>query len=465
MCRIRIKCEIRTQNLKEVLLRIFNNLQIKCSELVFNKDDSNELILWCNSDNDADKMFQPKCIESLIAHKCKAIMPPKLKANRSILLKKIDKSVYDHTVDEIKHEIKAKNPEFDALEVIKFPNSTIIKITFASCLMAEKCLRSGLKLFMFHLPPHYITKDEHLEIVMCYRCYSLNDHVARDCPKPAVYKICSNCCSTQHDYKSCNSLDKKCINCGGFHSSMSFSCPKRKEILKNLRKNSSSRTTYAQVTANGPKQNNMVPQHLVQPQHPDMNEVKSTLIKSLLCIVVAAEKEKEAVGSFANNLSLLQKTNGVPEFNFGNVEIPKSFLNLCDATGSPVVSPGSALCAGALDGSAMHAGESDGSPPSVSPGSAEFSAGDVSDIGAASSSVLASHDPVQDPNIKIIKKQSCPSLSTRNLAELFKSGWIKLESDDNLSGEQCLDFLNKKLSICRAAIANASTVKSITKRT
>ena len=55
------------------------------------------VIINCMSDLDTtDKIFEPGCTKRLKGLSCYAVMPNKLKANRSIIIRKIDSHVYDH---------------------------------------------------------------------------------------------------------------------------------------------------------------------------------------------------------------------------------------------------------------------------------------------------------------------------------------------------------------------------------
>ena len=62
-----------------------------------------------------------------------------------------------------------------------------------------------------------------------FRCYAYNDHLTLNCTKPRDYKMCSEC-SSNHIWRSCQSLTKKCINCSEDHKTLSNQCPKVKTI-------------------------------------------------------------------------------------------------------------------------------------------------------------------------------------------------------------------------------------------
>ena len=57
---------------------------------------------------------------------------------------------------------------------------------------------------------------------VCLRCYAdaYNDHMTVICTKPRDYKFCSECSSTNNNWRNCSSSAKICINCHGDHRTM-----------------------------------------------------------------------------------------------------------------------------------------------------------------------------------------------------------------------------------------------------
>ena len=92
---------------------------------------------------------------------------------------------------------------------------------------------------MFNLshPARNICKEIFVEILICFKCYQLEDHPTSLCPKSKDYKICSLCASLQHTHRECTSSNRKCINCeeGTYHSTLAMSCPFRKQVSKKKR--------------------------------------------------------------------------------------------------------------------------------------------------------------------------------------------------------------------------------------
>ena len=103
-----------------------------------------------------------------------------------------------------------------------------MKIEFETVEMADKAIQHGIRLFRISVASHQITKEKYTEITYCLRCYALEQHLTKDCPKPREHKACSECASDDHTWSNCTSTTKKCLNCGGPHRTMAFKCPTRK---------------------------------------------------------------------------------------------------------------------------------------------------------------------------------------------------------------------------------------------
>lgn len=56
--------------------------------------------------------------------------------------------------------------------------------------------------------------------VQCYKCQELG-HKAFSCKK---VQMCGKCAGAGHHHRECQSLEPKCILCGGPHESFSRSC-------------------------------------------------------------------------------------------------------------------------------------------------------------------------------------------------------------------------------------------------
>ena len=483
MNKVRIKCSRPRDDLKIKILRVFNNLNIKCTSITIPRHAPDEYVISCNSGSDADRIFDQNCSGNLEELGCKAIIPLKLKAERSVLLKRVDRIIYDNETEDIKNEIMTKNENLEVIEVFKFPNSPIIKVTFSNCTMAERTLRNGLKIFMMFIPPVCIFKDEFIEIKTCFRCFSLNTHNTHDCPKDSSYIICSKCSGLGHDFRSCVETSKKCINCQLSHPTLSFSCPKRKEIVKQLRTmEEPNSVSYASIAR--PSYN---PQNVAQSCAPKIDYAKmhSDVVKSIMCLVIAAEKENENAGSFSEVLTKLQETNNVPNFCLGEVQMPVSFSNPSTSfptfnrqeqnilSNAPSVHTSTSLPSSNVDipiSLASHRtnvleqnlssdADSDHTETSLStpnvalpPSLADRTMGSPQRL-----NVTVDNPTLIGPKISIVKKKNCPPISSRNIGDLLKQGYLMFKHDNNLSNVQCLEYFKGNLMECKSAISKAVT--------
>ncbi len=77
--------------------------------------------------------------------------------------------------------------------VYKFPNSNTIKVTFTQSTLAKRCTEVGLKVFGISIQTFEIKLETYIHIQCCMKCYELETHITRDCPKGREYKVFSEC--------------------------------------------------------------------------------------------------------------------------------------------------------------------------------------------------------------------------------------------------------------------------------
>ena len=99
--------------------------------------------------------------------------------------------------------------------------------------MANNYLQLGIRLSKRNLSPSDMQKEEVIDMEISFSCYELDSHLAHEYSKPDTYKLCSTCIAEDHTHVNSTSDKKMCINCQQPHPTMSFSCSKRKVILKN----------------------------------------------------------------------------------------------------------------------------------------------------------------------------------------------------------------------------------------
>ena len=463
MNRIRLKCDALTLAHKVDILKLFNHFEIKCSELVKNWRNNNEFIASCNSDEDTDKLFDVGCTDGLLGLGYTAIMPMKLQARRSIIVKKLDDLIYDHDAEEIKNELNRCNQSFNITNVIKFPNAKIIKITFINSEMAAKSSESGIKMFMLYISCSNIFRDEYVEVKTCFKCYELDSHIASECPKEEGYVICSKCAVVGHDFKSCQSSTKCCINCKMPHSTMSFACPHRKHVVKKTKETKVGNVnTYASVSRKS------------DPAPPIINhdQVHESVVKSMLCLIVSAEKEKEDPGCFSSVLRSLQITNNVPEFNLGDIEMPNSFVNFAcsaatnnlypESNDTPIVATQNNV---PVTSATSAASESTATPSTslnynnnvssvLSNGKRTYNE-PLPSTSTTECDVESSVSAVSKPVISILKSKTCPTINSKNIGKLLQDGLLAFENDRDFTMDQCLQYFKNNLLECKSAITKA----------
>ena len=425
--KIKIKCTDIKNNTKTEILNVFENFYIKCSKL--SNNNQNELFALLHCDSDADKIFDARCTKALRAIDCVPIMPAKIKTLRSILIKRVEKEIYDCDVEDIHRDLRQSNANFEIVDIFKFPNARIIKITLLNQEMANNCLQLGIKLFKRHLSPSDMQKEEVIDIKICYRCYELDSHLAHECSKPDTYKICSTCSSENHTYVNCTSDSKMCINCQQPHSTMSFSCSKRKAIVKNQRSNSSTGTSqnYAEAVKVRP-----ISGHVPAPTgNLDYTSIQDSIVKSVMCMIVASVKERESPGCFHGVMETLQNTNNVPHFNLGDIRLPENFIS--------------------------HFSQQQMSSPSV-------------DVTNSSNHNVTLNEPLNNTEnkkkssdekrlsslkISISKSKTCPTITSVNFSDLLKKRLIQFDDTSGLSEEQCVKELQNDLLKCKDVISRA----------
>ena len=192
--------------------------------------------------------------------------------------------------------------------------------------MIEKAVSNGLLMFNLSVPPASISREIHIDLIICYRCYQWNDHKAANCKRDSSYVICSICSSTGHSFKNCESKTKKCINCNGNHCTVSYSCPKRKQIVRSI-------TSEKHFSASSSKPSSYSNSVKMRASSKIDSDIMETTSRSIMCVLVAALKQPDTSEEFETILNELLKVNNLPPFQMGGVTPP--IINLM--TGSSTV--------------------------------------------------------------------------------------------------------------------------------
>ena len=138
--------------------------------------------MLCNSSDDLDTLFSSACISQLEALGCKPIMSPDIKAKRTLILWRCDDQILNQSEEDIKSEIEKPNDCVKVQEIFKYNSSKSIKVTFASQHMAFQVLTKELILFNLSHPAHNIRMKIFVEILICFKCYQIEDHPTSSCP-------------------------------------------------------------------------------------------------------------------------------------------------------------------------------------------------------------------------------------------------------------------------------------------
>lgn len=311
MGKVKIKHQSPQDNSTKLkLLELVAPFNIKINALHSSRD---AIIVSTPSDFDSDELLSDKLTSPLEEHGFTAVLPPEVKASRSIICSKTDVMIYCHSEEEIATEIMRTNNWAKVIKVTKFGKSNLLKIQFEEIKMAQKALE-GIKLFHLCISSQQIEAEKYINITTCFKCYALDAHLTKNCPKPKDYKICSECSSTEHIWKNCSTQTKKCINCGGEHRTLAMKCQKRKQLVKTKMatpQDSTIRpgTTYAQATHqsahNSTSQTNNYSFSSIQQQ--------DTKISEYMVLIMNAHLTEIAIpGSFNSTFEDSCKLNNLP---------------------------------------------------------------------------------------------------------------------------------------------------------
>ena len=261
------------------------------------------------NEHHADNIFKQETKQDLASNEFSPVMPPQLRAKKSVINPRVDDVIYEKNIADIGEEIAKKNEwicEEEIENVYKFSDSPTINLTFTQTNVAKKCTESGLKAFNISIPAHEIKLESYIPVKCCMRCYALEDHYTNECKKSKDYKICSECSLENHLWHQCRGTIKRCLNCEENHSALAMKCIKRKEILKVKRaqENEKQKMSYSSIS-----------QATLPPKMPTYKLPEITREDRLrinICVAHAQCKDKENPGSYANELNKALKANSLP---------------------------------------------------------------------------------------------------------------------------------------------------------
>lgn len=315
--KVKVKCT-GPHATREQLLSSLSTFKIRVSRI--SRVDNELMLIYCNAAIDIDAIFSPDCLRVLSEIDCEPMFPTDLQAKRSIIIKRLDPFIYARDVQEIEVELMNKNNWVTVCNIYKFPRSKTIKVSFSNQQMVELSLNRGLLMFNLSVSPVDMVRDSFTHLLVCYRCYQWNDHVAANCKKAASYIICSLCSSDSHCYKECNSNERKCINCKGNHYTLSYKCPIRKSIADHLQ-NERPIPQPDRVTVSAYPKPSFSP-----PTQKDF-ELNNKILKSAMCLMMCCLKKHTSSSEFSSDLCKLLNANDLPMLELGEFEPPTDIFH------------------------------------------------------------------------------------------------------------------------------------------
>lgn len=331
MPRVKIKHPDTSQERRLLLLRTLSENIIYATRIINAQDG---FIVLTRSDEEIDKIFQEKVFQELKKNNFQAVLPPELKAKRTILTFNTDDFIFHHTEKEIEEELLAKNQWMkEGIDsIFKIPRTKIMKITFKEAVAAKKATDNGILGFHMSIPPHAIKIEEYVPLLTCLKCYAIEDHTTPKCPKSQTFKICSECSSPDHTWRDCNAgANKKCVNCKGEHRTLANKCPMRKKAIeekRQLKKNTNTKT-YSNVTTSN---TNIAPTN-ISSSFPVLE--KQTATKMIACMMHAHLINAINPGSYNSELNRALKLNNLPPVNLPDNPPSQKILDLTKDNQTP----------------------------------------------------------------------------------------------------------------------------------
>ena len=175
MARIRIKSPNSKDpaRLKE-LLELLGKKDVYATKIVPAADG---FVVLTENESELDTFFDEMTGDDLVRRQFTPLLPPELKASRSILIFKVDDNIHEQSEECIKEELLQQNKWIEGIaSVYKFPRGRIIKVTFNETATAKKAQEKGLLAFCMRIPGYNIEQNKYLNITTCFRCYAMEDH-------------------------------------------------------------------------------------------------------------------------------------------------------------------------------------------------------------------------------------------------------------------------------------------------
>lgn len=202
-----------------------------------------------------DQLLTPRAFSEFSKINIQPVLPPEIKAKRTIFVRQVDSSVGGRSSADLKKEICKLNQWANITDIIKIKEYThVFKIFCTDVSTASRILTDGFVAFFTKISPSQCEPEEFTHLLICYKCYEYESHSTKDCK--LGYDVCSECSQRGHTYRECPSPDKRCLNCPpdqNDHRTLAAKCPFRKctiaaknEKSSNARLNAQTKT-YADI--------------------------------------------------------------------------------------------------------------------------------------------------------------------------------------------------------------------------
>jgi hypothetical protein len=212
-----------------------------------------------------DKLTSPKAQDAFKKINLQPLVPPDLRAKRSVFVRQIDRFVGEKPALEIQEEIQRIQPWLKISEVVKIRDYThVLKLVTTDTTITQRVLRDGFLMFNTKITPQQCQPEKFIHLLICYKCYKIEDHPTHQCT--ADVSVCSECGERGHIYTQCINTQKKCLNCDGNHRTLAASCPIRKKAITDKeqrlvrQEQDKEQRTYSQI-AKTAIQESLVPKH------------------------------------------------------------------------------------------------------------------------------------------------------------------------------------------------------------
>lgn len=227
MARVKIKHPTPSPTKRTSPLRTPSQNLIYATKII---DVNDGYIMLIRNDEDIDKIFKGNYVRELSKEDFEPILPPEQSAKRTIIIFNVDSYIYGHTEKEVEELIRNnKWREGGVDKIYKFPKNNMIKISFKETTSAKRATEKGLLGIHMSIPYNNIKMEEYVAVNICMKCYKMEAHSSKQCPKDKEFKISFECGSQNHIWKDCKSNTKKCINCEGLHMTLANKCLERKK--------------------------------------------------------------------------------------------------------------------------------------------------------------------------------------------------------------------------------------------